>query len=176
MTLEWMYEYGSKWTFQMPKLRAWVEGKMEGDCLNLFGGITRLNSPEGGSVLHNELNPDLPADVRKDACDLIQWQDMAGRFDTVVFDPPYSAFQAVKSYGIKKAQLVTHARDVVMHVLKPKGRVITLAFNSTGMSKSRGFEKENLLIINCGASHNDYICLVERRIQNEVEANHLGNV
>jgi hypothetical protein len=149
-----------KWTFQMPKLRAWVEDKIDGHCLNLFGGVTRLS----GDVIYNDLNDAIPADLRRDAYNLEAWADSADRYDCVIFDPPYSAYQAVKTYGVKKAQEVTHARDVVEYVLKPGGRVISLGFNSTGMSASRGFEKEALLLVNCGGSHNDYIVLSERHI------------
>lgn len=162
MQMTRIFEMPRSWTFQMPKLRAWVEERLEGDVLNLFGGVTRLTHPHGGTIMYNDLNPDLPADYRKDAYDLSQWSDLAQRFDTVVFDPPYSAFQAVRTYGRKKAQEVTHARDVVEYVLRPGGRVISFGFNSTGMSGRRGFTKEELLIINCGGSHNDYLCLSER--------------
>lgn len=147
----------------MPKLRRWVEDKLEGRVLNLFGGMTRLTHPQGLEIVHNELRTDLEADLHRDACDLTLWADMASGFDTVVFDPPFSAHQAVVSYGLKKAQQITHARDVVEYVLRPGGRVISLGFNSTGMSASRGFSKERLLLVHCGASHNDYIVVVERR-------------
>lgn len=150
-----------KWTFQMPKLRSWVEVRLEGRVLNLFGGVTKLTPPADGQVVTNDLY--LPeADHQRDACDLTQWLDCEHEFDTIVFDPPYSDFQAVKTYGMKKAQKVTHARDVVEYVLKPGGRVISLGFNSTGMGKGRGYEKESILMVNCGGSHNDYIIVSER--------------
>ncbi len=157
--MERWFEMPRKWTFQMPKLRKWIEERLEGDVLNLFGGVVRLPNS-----VHNELNPDLVADSRLDACDLALWLDQENRYDTVVFDPPYSAHQAVVSYGHRKQQQVNHARDVVEYVLRPGGRVISLGFNSTGMSNSRGFSKESLALVNCGGSHNDYILLSERRM------------
>lgn len=146
----------------MPKVRQWVEERCEGRILNLFGGVTRLV----GDVTHNDLEVRHLAegDLSRDACDLSEWTDLAGAFDTVVFDPPYSFHQAVVSYGLKRQQQVSHARDVVELVLKPEGRVISLGFNSTGMSASRGFRKEALALVNCGGSHNDYILLSERRV------------
>lgn len=155
----------NQWTFQMPKLRKWVEERLEGRVLNLFGGMTRLTHPGGLEIVQNELREDLEADLHRDACDLPQWQDFPRAFDTVIFDPPFSFHQAVVSYGMKKAQRVTHARDTVDYVLKPGGRVISLGFNSTGMSAKRGYKKEEILIVNCGASHNDYLITVERRIE-----------
>jgi hypothetical protein len=159
--IERIFEMPRKWTFQMPKLRSWVESRLEGRVLNLFGGVTKLTPPAGGAVVTNDLY--LPeADYQRDACDLTQWLDSEHEFDTVVFDPPYSDFQAVKTYGVKKAQKVTHARDVVEYVLRPGGRVISLGFNSTGMSASRGFVKEEILLVNCGGSHNDILVVSER--------------
>ena len=169
--MERIFEMPRKWTFQMPKLRGWVETRLEGEVLNLFGGVTELVHPHSGNVIINDNHPDIIADLKKDACDLSQWQGLQGKFDTVVFDPPYSDFQAVKTYGVKKAQKVTHARDVVEYVLRPGGRVISLGFNSTGMGASRGFKKEALLLVNCGGSHNVYIVLSERHIgQAETES------
>lgn len=164
LTIERIFEMPRKWTFQMPKLRGWVESRLEGSVLNLFGGVVRLTPPEGGMVVHNDIEPGLlhDGDLNRDAYCLEQWMDHPGCFDTVIFDPPYSAHQAVVSYGTKKAQRVTHARDVVEYVLKPGGRVISLGFNSTGMSASRGFQKEHILMVNCGGSHNDYLIICER--------------
>jgi hypothetical protein len=169
ITIERWFEVPRKWTFQMPKVRRWIEARLEGEVLNLFGGVTRLNHPTG-SVVYNDLNDSLPADLRRDAYDVSQWTDSADRFDTVVFDPPYTAFQAVRTYGARRAQEVNHARDVVEHVLRPGGRVLSLGFNSTGMSQSRGFIKEGIALINCGASHNDYIIVCERQQVGEIEA------
>lgn len=165
-SMERWFEMPRKWTFQMPKLRRWIESRLEGDVLNLFGGVVRLPN-----ATHNDLNAELlnPGDLNLDAFDLAAWRDHASRYDTVVFDPPYSAHQAVVSYGTKRAQRVTHARDVVEYVLKPDGRVISLGFNSTGMSDGRGFTKEALALVNCGGSHNDYILLSERRIEDSVQ-------
>lgn len=144
----------------MPKVRGWVEDRLEGKVLNLFGGVTKLV----GDVTYNDINLDIPADLRYDAYDLTQWVGSPSVYDTVIFDPPYTAFQAVRTYGGKKAQEVTHARDVVEYVLAPGGRVISLGFNSTGMGESRGFEKEALLLVNGGGSHNDIIVLSERKL------------
>lgn len=156
----------------MPKVRGWVESKLEGRTLNLFGGVTKLTHPTPGCIIFaNDINEDLPADLRHDAYDLSKWAHLGGFFNTVVFDPPYTAFQAVKTYG-RKAQLVTHARDVVEYVLAPGGRVVSLGFNSTGMGANRGFEKESLALVNCGGSHNDYILLSERKLNGSASHDH----
>lgn len=151
-----------KWTFQMPKTRAWVESHLTGDVLNLFGGVVRLPR-----AVHNDIETRhlLDGDINRDAYDLSLWTDLSGHFDTVVFDPPYSAHQRVVSYGLagRRQQCVSHARDVVEYVLKPGGRVISLGWNSTGMSVGRGFSKLDLLVVNHGGSHNDTLVLLEKR-------------
>lgn len=162
MTIERWFEMPRSMTFLMPKTRKWVEDRLEGQVLNLFGGMTRLTY--AGEIDYNDLNPGIPADLRLDACDPDLWANMAASYDTIIFDPPYSFHQAVVTYGMKRKQKVSLARDVVEFVLRPGGRVISLGWNSTGMSASRGFEKEALLLVNHGGSHNDTIILSERRV------------
>jgi hypothetical protein len=170
MTIERIFEMPRVWTFAMPKVRKWVEERLEGDVLNLFGGVTRLTHPHsqadgaGPDIDYNDINPDVPADLRLDACNPDLWASMGASYDTVIFDPPFSVHQAVVSYGMKKKQKVTIARDTVDYVLRPGGRVISLGFNSTGMGANRGFVKESILLINHGGSHNDTIVVCERRV------------
>lgn len=157
--IERIFEMPSQWTFEQPKTRAWVEARLYGKVLNLFGGKTRLN----GDIVYNDLDETLPADLRRDATKVALWEDLAGQFDCVIFDPPFSDHQAIVTYGIKRAQRVTHARDVVNLVLKSTGRVVSLGYNSTGMGRKRGFTKEGILLVNHGGSHSDTIVLSERR-------------
>lgn len=168
--MERWFEVPKKWTFQMPKLRRWVESRLEGDVLNLFGGFTRLDHPGGASILYNDRNLDLEADYRRDSYNLLEWQDAGGRFGTVILDPPFTAYQAVRTYGITRAQEISHAREVALYALKPGGRIISIGYNSTGMSESRGFVKESIALVNTGASHNDYIALCERHLTEDAKS------
>lgn len=186
LRLSRIFEMPRKWTFEMPKVRRWVEERLEGRTLNLFGGATRLTglevtneelglsdedvlgaSNQSLSILHNDVNPDLNPDTCIDAYDagalLHEFGD--GAFDTIVMDPPFSAYQAIHTYGNERIQDITAARRGVERILSPTGRVISLGFNSTGMGKVRGFVKEDLLLVNMGGSHNDMIILSERRVR-----------
>ncbi len=120
-----IFEMPSKWTFGPTKVRAWVESKVEGHTLNLFGGQTRLD----GDVIYNDLDETLPADLRLDATQPHLWEEYRHQFDTVIFDPPFSDHQAVVSYGIKRQQRVTLARETVVIVLRPGGRVLSFGYN-----------------------------------------------
>src|SRR4051812_31023363 len=95
-TIERIWEMPRKWTFQMPKLRKWVEERIEGHTLNMFGGTVRISG-----TVHNDIAPELcqGEDLNRDAYRLEGWLDLENAFDTVIFDPPYSAHQAVVSYG-----------------------------------------------------------------------------
>ncbi len=53
-------------------------------------------------------------------------------------------------------------------VIKPGGKVITYAYNSSGLGKKRGFEIIRILIVPHGAEHNDTICTVEKKIQSKL--------
>ncbi len=53
----------------------------------------------------------------------------------------------------------------ILKIMKQDARVISCGFDSTGMSKSRGFIKTKILLVNHGGDHNDSIILVEDRIQ-----------
>lgn len=162
VAIERFFEMPHRYTFQMPKLRAWVESKLEGRTLNIFGGITRLIHPQGHEIVHNDIRPEMYPDVSIDAYD-IDAITALGRFQTVVFDPPYSAYQAVHSYGGVKMQEVSRARQGIQRVLDLEGVVISLGWNSTGMGEKRGYAKEAILLVNSGGSHNDIIITVERR-------------
>lgn len=55
-------------------------------------------------------------------------------------------------------------KDEAARILKPGGLVITLGWNSTGLGKRRGFTKEQLLVVNHGAQHNDTLALLESKL------------
>ena len=61
----------------------------------------------------------------------------------------------------QNARLYREVRDFIC-VLSP-ARVISCGWNSTGMGKARGYEIEEILLVNHGAAHNDTIVMVERK-------------
>jgi hypothetical protein len=66
----------------------------------------------------------------------------------------------------QKSAAWAEERDVISRILKPGGVVLSFGWNSNGMGKGRGFEIEEILLVAHGASHNDTICLAERKIEN----------
>lgn len=153
------------WTFQPRTIRRFVEERLEGRTLNLFAGKTKLNHDD--EIVRVDLDEERDADHHFDA---IEVRDRFGEnaFDTVVMDPPYSVIQSRKRYDGEYAGHFKHIRDEVAKVVRPGGRALTFGFTSTGMARSRGFEKEELAIFAHGGRYRDTFCVVERRFERDL--------
>lgn len=125
----------------------------------------------------NDLNPDTAPMHHMEAIAFLKMleHDRVSP-DITLFDPPYSPRQIQECYnGIgrvvtqrdtQKSAAWAEERDVISRILKPGGVVLSFGWNSNGMGKGRGFEIEEILLVAHGASHNDTICLAERKIEN----------
>jgi hypothetical protein len=58
---------------------------------------------------------------------------------------------------------------VLRRILNENGRVITVGYSSTGMSKSRGFEKIALAIVCHNGDHDDSFAIVEEDYEKDIE-------
>lgn len=122
----------------------------------------------------NDLNPETTADSHMEA---VLWLDKliqeGVQADCCLLDPPYSPRQiseVYKSIGLKASQLDTQnarlykeCKDRMNMLLKQGGVAITCGWNSMGFGINRGYEMIELLLVPCGAAHNDYIVTVERK-------------
>lgn len=124
-------------------------------------------------LIKNEINDEyvdpFPFEGKIDCFDYYkQFSDNSMTFG--VLDPPYTKRQVSEHY--KKNQgfctgwhtssgWIAKVKDEMARVIKPDGKVITFAYNSTGLGKKRGFEITKILIVCHGAEHNDTICTVE---------------
>ena len=147
-----------RYTFEQPQLKQWVEKWCRGKVLNLFAGKVEL------SMFIDEFRVDLdrncPADYYGDAFEFVNsWQ--GEKFDTIIFDPPYSLRKSREKYEGRYIGKDTKIKDVLYKVIKPKGRVITLGYSSTGMSKKRGFSKIAICLVCHSGNHDDTIGVVE---------------
>lgn len=150
-----------KYTFEQPKLKLWVESWCKGKVLNLFAGKTLLDIDE----VRVDIDKDMPADYHMVAFEFIStWQ--GDKFDTVILDPPYNIRKAREKYGtywnggyIGK---LTKIKNAIPSILEDnKSRIISLGYDTVGMSKSRGFEKIAICLVCHSGDHNDTLCLVE---------------
>ena len=168
MKLLYHWSMPNKETFKMTPIRVFIETEMlkhfEEEILIPFAGWFRF--PNLHKITYIDIMPNLPQPYIRGDCinvlpDLI---DKGRLFSLIILDPPYTMFQAVHMYNNKRMQDITHVRELCLKLLKPGGVVISCGYNSTGMSKKRGFKKEELLIVNCGGSHNDFLVLKEKHI------------
>ena len=146
----------NRYTFKQPKVKAWVEGHCRGRVLNLFAGVVELDVDE----TRNDIDPEMPADYHMAAQEFVDtWGGEP--FDTVILDPPYNVRQSRQRYNGNYIGSFTKIKDSLLRIISPTGRVISLGYDTTGMSARRGFEKQAICLVCHKGSHNDTIILVE---------------
>lgn len=155
-----------KWTFSVDAMRKAVETHLEGRVLNLFAGQTKLNHTD--EIVRNDINEDIDADYHVDAVEVGDVFD-ENSFQTVILDPPFSIRNAILKYDGEHVGKWNLVADGVEQVLQPGGVVVSFGHNSTGLSQSRGFKKENIYLFNHKGGHHDTICTVERQMNNTLE-------
>lgn len=151
-------------TFKIKPIREFLSTLDFGDvALDPFA-----NRASDFGAITNDLNPEAGTDFNMDALDFLRmFEDQS--VDTVLFDPPYSLRQLKECYdSIGRAlsqresrRFFSDLKDEIARVLKPEGQVVSFGWSSVGMGRSRGFEKESLLIVCHGGIHHDTLTLRE---------------
>jgi hypothetical protein len=161
MNIEFTYlrQQTKKYTFEQLELRTYVEKWCKGKVLNLFAGKTLLNIDE----YRVDINFDMPADYHGKAIDFLEQTNL--KFDTAILDPPFSLKQSHKRYNGNYIGSWKLIREKLLKVLNPGAYVISLGYNSLGMSEKLGFKKIAICLINHGGNRNDTICVVEEMYQ-----------
>lgn len=158
MEFTYLTQPPNKYTFQQPRLKGWIEKQCKGKVLNLFAGITKLNVEE----IRVDIDPNVPADYYMDAFEFVKFAIRENMiFDTIILDPPYNIRKSREKYNGRYIGSFTKIKDLLPNILSEQGIVITLGYNSVGMSKSRGFDKLGICLICHNGDHNDTICLKE---------------
>ena len=156
---EYLAQPPKKWTFEQPKLKLYIEKWCKGKVLNLFAGKTKLNVDEFRVDSSDEFKPDWLGD----AMEFVKTTNM--KFDTIILDPPYSLRKSYEKYkGHYIGSKWTQIKRALVRVCNPNCRVISLGYNSQGMSKSNGFKKIAICLICHNGDHNDTIVLVEDKL------------
>ena len=150
-----------RYTFEQPQLKKWIEDNCEGKVLNLFAGKVTLNVDEFRVDIDPEVSPDYCGDAYGFVQECINRGD---KFDTIILDPPYNLRKSREKYGSRWIGTLTKTKNLLPQILNQNGVIITCGYDSVGMSKSRGFEKEAICLVCHGGDHNDTICLKERKI------------
>lgn len=161
MKLYYLTQPPKKYTFEQPKLKTLVENYCEGTVLNLFAGKVKLDINE----TRNDIDVNMPADFHMDAYELvIELISYGKRYDTIILDPPYNLRKAREKYGGRYIGLFTKIKNKIPEICTPNSVIITLGYDTVGMSKSRGFKKIAVAVICHNGDHNDTLMVIERRV------------
>lgn len=167
MIINRVWAMPSKWTFTIKPIKELLE-RYVGDGIGWVDPFAGKYSP---AEFTNDLNPEMPTKYHLEAIDFCE--NMTGKFNGVIFDPPYSLRQikeCYKSVGLKldyeqtKDASFGRVKDICAFFIKNNGYAISFGWNSNGFGEKRGFEKIKILLIAHGGHHNDTICTVEQKI------------
>lgn len=153
----------NKWTFTIPPIAELLKEEVSGISADPFAGN---NSP---ALEQNDIENER-GNIDADHKDALTWLKgkRTGRYDTVLYDPPYSITQA-RVYGKKEFASMKYwkeCKDEIARILKPGGKVICFGWSSMGLGKNRGFEMNRILLVPHGGSKNDTIVTVETKLAN----------
>ena len=165
------FAMGNKWTFQIWPITKLLT-KYVGDGK---GWIDPYAGKSKWAEITNDHNPEADTQFHLDALDFAK--QLKGKYNGVLFDPPYSYRQVSEHYkvvGKKATQLDTSANfynrvlNPLADKIKQGGIAISFGWNSTGFGKARGFKIVEILLVNHGGHHNDTICTVEEKVQEKL--------
>lgn len=122
----------------------------------------------------NDIDPTTSAQSHQDAETFLR--DLAERgisADLAFFDPPYSPRQIAEHYksaglpvttaDTQNGRLYKRVRDALDAIMAPGAIVLSFGWQSVGMGTGRGYELLETLLVAHGGSHNDTICIAERK-------------
>ena len=158
MKIDRIWAMPSKWTFKIKPITKLLREEIVGLVADPFAG---QNSPAHEQNDIEETAGNADAD-HKDALTWLKGKRTA-RYDTVLYDPPYSITQA-RMYGKEEFSSMKYWADCkneIARILKPEGKAICFGWSSMGLGKNRGFEMQRVLLVPHGGSKNDTICTVE---------------
>jgi hypothetical protein len=190
----------SRWTFEDDSIRDWVESNFDkGDTiLNACAGKTELTPPQNGQIFRNDSNSSREADFHVDVAELAGLDFFEAKcIDKIIFDPPWSLYQANLRYQSEHVHQVSKdgapnidlselpfetpnnnektqighaaiAKRGFDHLLKPGGEVIELTFHGTSMPSSMGYERQERVIFDPVGEARAVIGSVDKKTRQEL--------
>jgi hypothetical protein len=150
----------NRWTFQSDKIRRWLEQRLQGRVLNACAGITKLAHDH--EIVRNDINEQQDADLHLDVCEIADHLEPES-FDTVVYDPPFTDFQANRSYDGQQVGNDALAKQQFDALLRPGGRVIQFGYTTTCMPNELGYHRQTAWIWNTLGRMNDYLSVIDEK-------------
>ena len=161
----------NKWTFKIKPISELIY-KYGQDFQNWIDPFAGQTSP---AEITNDLNPNTIAKYNMKALDFSKM--LKGKYNGVLFDPPYSGRQVKECYnelGIDVLRDDTNSffyysvKNELSKKIKVGGYAISFGWNSNGFGKKNGFQIVEILLVAHGAAHNDTICTVEKKVQSKL--------
>lgn len=165
-----VWEMPNKNTFDIKCIKKLIDKYHNKDLLSIdpFANVNRI------ATITNDIDPSVGAQHNMDALDFVK---MFGdsKVDIVYYDPPYSPRQVSECYkavgrtvnmATTQSSFWGNLKKEIARVVKPDGIVLSCAWNSNGIGKTKGFELIEILMVSHGGNHNDTICVVERKVNN----------
>jgi len=177
-----------RYTFELASIREWVEDNLLGEVLNACCGKSKIKHTN--QIKRNDINTEIDADTHLDVCELPREYGQ-NSFDTILFDPPWTMYQANLRYdgenvtkeeisidvsklpqrvGREKQQ-VGHARlakDGFDYMLRPGGKVIQLSYSGGCMPARLAYEKEQRVMFDPVGEGKTLIGSVDRKTQTKL--------
>lgn len=159
------------YTFKVKGVKEYIIHNLKGEKILIpFGGMEKIDVPhkkiDTCDIKYPNVNEAAAADFYCDATDYDKSPEIKGKkYDTIVLDPPFSFFQAVRYYKLNEKTFkmtdIVKAKNEALRHCEDKCRIISLGFNTTGMGKERGFKLKKVAVVNHGGNHNDTLITVE---------------
>jgi len=156
----------NKWTFQSKKIKKWVESWIKGKTLNACCGKTELEL-EGGEIIRNDIDEDVDADFHYNVMEISEHFDPRS-FDAIVYDPPYSQYQANKLYKGETTTSATAAKREFHELLKTGGVIIQFGYTTTCMPGAYGYIREEVAVFNTLGNMNDILGTVDKKVNHSI--------
>jgi len=160
-------------TFNCPPIRSFVDYYLRQSKISVDPFARNFD----GCTYTNDLNPNTQAQYHMDVLDFLEMiYDKNIHPDLIVFDPPYSPRQIMECYngiGLKMPYDRTlgwsKVFNLIINILPINGVFLQFGWSTSGLGMTRGFTIEQILLVAHGGSHNDTICMAERRTSEQLE-------
>lgn len=178
-----------RWTFQDDKIREWVTSHLDGKVLNACAGEYQLSHND--EIIRNDIDESKVADYHVDVAKLPALIEPE-TFDAIVFDPPWSMYQANMRYDGRHVtkgdieidtselpqqlqrdkQQIGHARlakDGFDYMLKNGGVVIQLAYTGACMPSRLGYNRLERVMFDPLGEGKTLIGSVDKKMQTKFD-------
>lgn len=152
----------SRMTFEAAKIRHWMLNRLptttDATILNACAGETKLTTETPATVIRNDIDTTVSADLHVDVSKLAA-HIPSDSIDVVIHDPPYSATQSDETYGTSAVTrygepTIAQFRDV----LRPGGQLIQWGYSP---QLNTGFSVDEITLWNRVGRGFDFVSTVQ---------------